>query len=117
MFYLLTTSSQQAQLGDLACQFLQVRDLSLREVQELARGHPAVTCKITDSNQICLWPKLSCAPLLTVLSPSLHREFCKDRQLDGLPDEGPLRGACQGEQAVQNSDRVVWMPPWLALHD
>lgn len=63
--------------------FLQVRDLRLREVQELVTGHPAAKWKISDSNQFCLPPKPSCVSLHRAAfqkrvhtSTSLCSEFC-----------------------------------------
>lgn len=71
-------------------------DLRLREIQELAKGHPAAKWKISDSNQFCLQPKPCRVSLHRAAfqkrahtSTSLRKEFCK---ADRLPDKMRLRG-------------------------
>lgn len=77
--------------------FLQMRDLRLREVQELAKGRPAAKWKISDSNQFYLLPKPSFVSLhraasRTRCTQKRHSERGSARQTDGLPDQLLLRG-------------------------
>lgn len=90
-------SSQKTRRWGLPCQLLQMRDLRLREVQELAQGHPAAKWKVTESNQLCRQPKpsgtcLQCAAFQKRAHTSTPPcKFCKtDRQT-------AQRLACQGE--------------------
>lgn len=57
-----------------------MRNLRLREVQELAKGHPAAKWKISDSNQFYLLPKPSFVSLhRTAFQNKVHTKtsLCK----------------------------------------
>lgn len=92
-----------------------MRDLRLREVQELAKGHPAAKWKISDSNQFCLLLKPSRIPLHRAAfqkraptSTSLCKEFCKT---DGQPDEMLLRGlTARGNELLQEQAKWLFIP-------
>lgn len=70
-----------------------MRDLRIREVQELAKGHCAVKWNINDANQFCLLPKPSPVSLhhaafqkRAYTSPSLCKEFCKTNRWTARQD-------------------------------
>ena len=91
-----------------------MKDLRLREVQELAKDHPAIKWKISALISLVCRPSPPVFPCTERPSKRGHTQahpFAKRsaRQADGLPDEALLRGLTAGRWTVQKAGKLAFI--------